>query len=64
MRASRFAYYATVVFVLVVALAGIARAQSIELASFFEVDPTLALHGFAVFSGAIVLLFETCRSRP
>jgi hypothetical protein len=32
--------------------------------AFFELDPALALNGFALLAGAIVLLFETCRSRP
>lgn len=50
--------------VVIVMLGGVARAQSVEITSIFEVDPTLALNGFAVFAGAIVLLFETCRSRP
>jgi len=44
-------------------LTGIAHAQSPE-ASIFEIDPAVALNGFAVLSGAIVLLFETYRSKP
>jgi len=55
---------AALVMLMIVGLGGIARAQSFEISSIFEVDPTLALNGFAVFSGAIVLLFEACRSRP
>jgi multisubunit Na+/H+ antiporter MnhB subunit len=43
---------------------GVARAQSSELASIFEIDPAVALNGFALFAGAIVLLFEAYRSRP
>jgi len=43
---------------------GIAHAQSSEISSIFEIDPAVALNGFAVLSGAIVLLFETYRSRP
>ena len=43
---------------------GIAMAQSFELASIFDIDPTFALNGFALLSGVIVLLFETYRSRP
>ena len=46
------------------ALRGIAKAQSLELDSIFEVDPTLALNGFAIGSAAIVVLFETYRSQP
>jgi hypothetical protein len=60
----RPAYVAALVMLMIVGLGGIARAQSFEISSIFEVDPTLALNGFAVFSGAIVLLFEACRSRP
>ena len=45
-------------------LGGVAHAQSSELASIFEIDPTAALNGFALLSGAIVLLFEAYRSRP
>lgn len=47
-----------------VALGGVAHAQSSELASIFEIDPAVALHGFALLAGAIVLLFEAYRSRP
>ena len=43
---------------------GVAHAQSLELSSIFEIDPAVALNGFAIFSGAIVVLFETYRSRP
>jgi hypothetical protein len=64
LRISRRAYFAAVIVVMIVALGGVARAQSLELTSIFEVDPTLALNGFAVFAVAIVLLIETCRSRP
>jgi hypothetical protein len=64
LRISRCAYFAAVVIVIMLALGGAARAQSLELTSIFEVDPTLALNGFAVFAVAIVLLIETCRSRP
>ncbi len=42
---------------------GVACAQSSELGSIFEVDPAVALNGFALLSGAIVLLFEAYRSR-
>ena len=45
-------------------VSGVARAQSSELASIFEIDPAVALNGFALVSGAIVLLFEIYRSRP
>jgi hypothetical protein len=41
-----------------------AHAELSEFGSIFEVDPTIALNGFALFSGAIVLLFQTYRSRP
>ncbi len=43
---------------------GIAQAQCSECGSIFEIDPALALNGFALLSGAIVVLFETYRSRP
>jgi hypothetical protein len=49
---------------IVLSFTTIARAQTPELASFFEMDPAVALHGFALLSGAIVLLFEAYRSRP
>ena len=64
MSTSRLAWLAAVIMAMIVTLGGIARAQSLEIPSIFEVDPTLALNGFAVLAGAIVLLFETCRSRP
>lgn len=44
-------------------VAGLADAQE-SASSIFEIDPATALNGFAVLSGAIVLLFETYRSRP
>jgi hypothetical protein len=43
---------------------GVAHAQSSELASIFEIDPAVALNGFALLAGVIVLLFEAYRSRP
>jgi hypothetical protein len=43
---------------------GVARGQSSECGSIFEIDPVVALNGFALLSGAIVLLFEIYRSRP
>jgi hypothetical protein len=61
---SRFARFATLTVILVLVVTGVARAQTPELASIFEIDPALALNGFAVFAGAIVLLFEVYRSRP
>ncbi|HLI82257.1 MAG TPA: hypothetical protein VKV03_19855 [Candidatus Binataceae bacterium] len=48
----------------VLGYSGIALAQSFELGSIFDIDPTVALNGFALLSGAIVLLFESYRSRP
>jgi hypothetical protein len=51
-------------FLFALGLGGVAHAQSSELASIFEIDPALALHGFALLSGAIILLFEVYRSRP
>jgi hypothetical protein len=45
-------------------VSGIARAQSSEFASILEIDPAVALNGFAVLAGAIILLFEVYRSRP
>ncbi len=49
---------------LALGLEGVAHAQTSELASIFEIDPAVALHGFALLSGVIVLLFEAYRSRP
>ena len=43
---------------------GIAHAQFSEIASIFEIDPAVALNGFALLAGGIVLLFEVYRSRP
>ena len=43
---------------------GIARAQFSEIGSIFEIDPAVALNGFALLAGAIVVLFEVYRSRP
>jgi len=60
-RALRFVT-ATALFVL--GSSGIALAQSFELGSIFDIDPTVALNGFALLSCAIVLLFESYRSRP
>jgi hypothetical protein len=60
-RAIRFALLGAL---LTLSFSGIARAQSSELGSIFEIDPALALNGFALLSGAIVLLFEAYRSRP
>ncbi len=51
-------------FLFALELRGVAHAQSPELASILEIDPAVALHGFALLSGAIVLLFEVYRSRP
>jgi hypothetical protein len=50
--------------IIAVGIGGIARAQSPELASIFEIDPMVALNGFAVLAAAIVLLLEVCRKRP
>jgi hypothetical protein len=50
--------------VLAIGSVGRAHAQSSELTSIFEIDPAIALHGFALLSGAIILLFEAYRSRP
>ena len=60
-RVSRFAL--AIVF-LALSFGGLARAQLSELTSIFEIDPTVALNGFAFLSAAIVLLFEVYRSRP
>jgi hypothetical protein len=49
---------------LTLSFSGVARAQCSECGSIFEIDPALALNGFALLSGAIVLLFEAYRSRP
>ena len=64
MTTSRALRYGLAVGFLTLALGGVAAAQSFEITSIFEVDPILALNGFAVFAGAIVLLFEAVRSRP
>lgn len=50
--------------IVVLGLSTVVRAQTSELASVFEMDPAVALHGFALLSGAIVVLFEVYRSRP
>lgn len=50
--------------ILLLSFGGVACAQSSELSSIFEIDPAVALNGFAVLAGAIVLLFEAYRSRP
>ena len=60
-RASRLALYGVLI---ALSVGGVARAQSIELGSIFAIDPAVALNGFAVLAGAIVLLFEAYRSRP
>ena len=49
---------------LALSFGGVARAQCSGCGSIFEIDPAAALNGFALLSGAIVLLFEACRSRP
>lgn len=64
MNFPRLFRYAFAVALLMLAMCGAAAAQASELTSLFEVDPVLALNGFAVFTGAIVLLFEAYRSRP
>ncbi len=61
LRAIRFA---SVSALFILCFVGMAHAQLSEIGSIFEVDPTIALNGFALLSGAIVLLFETYRSRP
>jgi hypothetical protein len=60
-RAIRFALLGTL---FTLSFGGIAHAQCSECGSIFEIDPALALNGFALLSGAIVVLFETYRSRP
>jgi hypothetical protein len=50
--------------VLALSWTAVAHAQCSDCESIFEIDPAIALNGFAVLSGAIVLLFETYRSRP
>ena len=50
--------------IIALGIKGVARAQCADCGSFFEVDPAVSLNGFAVLSGAIVLLFEAYRSRP
>jgi hypothetical protein len=51
-------------FLFALGLGGVAHAQASELTSIFEIDPAVALHGFALLAAAIVLLFEAYRSRP
>jgi hypothetical protein len=60
-RAIRFAVLSTL---LMLSFSGVALAQCSECGSIMELDPALALNGFALISGAIVLLFETYRSKP
>jgi len=43
-------------------IGGVALAQCSDCSSIFEIDPAVALNGFALLSGAIALLFETYRS--
>ena len=50
--------------ILTLGLSGIARAQSAEYGSMLTIDPTMALNGFAILAGGIVLLFNGFRSRP
>jgi hypothetical protein len=50
--------------ILTLGLSGIARAQSAEYGSMLTIDPTIALNGFAILAGGIVLLFNGFRSRP
>lgn len=42
-------------------LCGVALGQSSRM---IDLDPTVALNVFALLSGAMALLFETCRSLP
>jgi len=45
-------------------LSHLAIGQCSEYCSIVEIDPAVALNAFAVLSGAIVLLFKSCGSRP
>jgi hypothetical protein len=64
MSASRVLRFVLSGTLIALGVTGVARAQSSELASIFEIDPAVALNGFALFAGAIVVLFEAYRSRP
>jgi hypothetical protein len=64
MTPARSLRFLTAGILFVLGFSGIVFAQSFQLGSIFEIDPTVALNGFALLSGAIVLLFETYRSRP
>ena len=41
----------------------LAHAESSEFSSILELDPAVALNGFAILAAAIVVLFEVFRSR-
>ena len=56
-----FRVAAALLFAVLTLETGVALAQSSELGSIFEIDPAVALNGFALLSGAIVLLFEAYR---
>jgi hypothetical protein len=64
MSPRRIIRFALIVALLVASFGGAASAQTPAIGSVFEIDPAFALNGFALLSGAIVLLFETYRSRP
>jgi len=64
MSLSRVGWFSVACAILTLGLSGIARAQSAEYGSIFTIDPTVALNGFAVLAGGIVLLFNGFRSRP
>jgi hypothetical protein len=49
---------------LAISFSAVALGRCTECTSIFEVDPAVALSGFALFSGVVALLFETYRSRP
>jgi len=44
-------------------VSGVGHAQSSEVSPIFEIDPAIALNGFAILAAAIVVLFEFFRSR-
>lgn len=61
---ARMAVFRTLgLMLLALSFSHLAHAQSSEFTSIFEVDPAVALNGFAILAAAIVVLFEVFRSR-
>jgi hypothetical protein len=55
---------ALVCVLLTLSFSSIANAQCSDCESIFEIDPAVALNGFAVLAAAIVVLIEAHRSKP